>query len=228
MSDADRIRVAPERLRHWLDGFAHRHPDPVVTLTADAVELAGPDGARARIEPPGGALAGADPLEELIAQVTRPRRLGALLVRRKAHAVGIFDGAELIRHRIGRHYVQGRTKAGGWSQQRYARRRENQAERAFARAAADAVDLLLPEASRLDALILGGDAQAVRGVLADPALTPLRALAERHPRPLLGVPDPNLQVLRDALARFRAVPIELNAEARLLPLAQDDDRPGGE
>ena len=223
MPDADLIQVAPERLERWLAGFARNHPHPRVSVTANAVELASPDGARAWIEPPWGPPDGADPLGALVAQVTRPRRLGALLVRRKAHAVGIFQGSDLIGHRIGRHYVQGRTKAGGWSQQRYARRRENQAERAFARATSDAVDLLLPEASGLDAIILGGDAQAVRSVLADPALAALESVLERHRRPLLPVSDPNLGVLRGALPRFLAVPIRLNARARQLPLAQGDD-----
>ena len=227
MPDADRIQVAPERLERWLAGFARNHPQPRVAVTDHVVELASPDGARAWIEAPWGTLDGADPLAELVAQVTRPRRLGALLVRRNAHAVGVFQGTDLIGHRLGRHYVQGRTKAGGWSQQRYARRRENQAGRAFARATSDAVDLLLPEASGLEAIILGGDAQAVRSVLADPALAALGSVLERHRRPVLSVADPNLRVLRDALPRFLAVPIRLNAQARRLSLAQGDDETRG-
>lgn len=214
MTDVQRVQVAPERLERWASGFARRHPAPEFTVTPDAVELASPDGARAWIESSWGALSPDDPLADLITQATRPRRLGALLVRRNAHAVGIFDGAELVLHRVGRHYVQGRTKAGGWSQQRYARRRDNQAERAFERAARDAAELLVPASATLEAMILGGDAQAVRTVLADPALAALQDVVARQRRPLLGVADPNLRVLRDSLARFRAVTIRLNAEAR--------------
>jgi VLRF1 release factor-like protein len=213
MTEVHRVRVAPERLQRWLAGFADRHPGPRATATPDAVELTSPDGARARLEAPWGPPAEDDPLAALIAQVTRPRRVGALLVRRNSHAVGLFDGNDLVLHRVGRHYVQGRTKAGGWSQQRYARRRGNQAERAFDKAARDAAELLLPAAATLDAILLGGDAQAVRVVLADPALAELRDVHERHRRPLLAVADPNLQVLRDALPRFLAVTIQLNAEA---------------
>lgn len=226
MTHADLIHVAPDRLDRWLTGFARNHPGPRVSVTAEAVELASPDGARAWVEPPWGPPSGTDPLTDLVAQATLPRRIGALLVRRNAHAVGIFEGTDLVRHRTGRHYVQGRTKAGGWSQQRYARRRENQAGRAFGHASSDAAEILLPEASRLDALILGGDAQAVRSVLADPALAALQPVIERHRRPLLAVPDPNLRVLRDALPRFLAVTIRLNPQARQLPPAQRDDQPG--
>ena len=229
MPESHNVHVAPERLARWLDGFAHRHPDPLVTVEADSVLLTSPDGAEARIELGWGGLASADPLAELVAQVNRPRRIGAVLIRRSAHAVGIFAGPELVSHSIGRHYVQGRSKAGGWSQQRYARRRENQADKAFAKATRAAESLLVGEAGRLDALILGGDGRAVATVLSSPALGPLRAVLDRHPHGVLPVPDPNLRVLRDALPSYLAVSIHLNDAARpRSPLAQDDDQPGGD
>lgn len=214
MTELHRVRVDPGRLERWLAGFALRHPEPTVTLSADSVELASPDGARAWVRSPWGAPPPGELLAGLVAQATRPRRIGALLVRRNSHAVGIFDGDELVRHRVGRHYVQGKTKAGGWSQQRYARRRGNQATRAFDRAAADAAEILVPVADTLDAVLLGGDTQAVRTVLADPALADLQPVLNRHPLQLLPVADPNLQVLRDALPRVLSVTIELNPEAR--------------
>ncbi len=161
-----------------------------------------------------GPLPGADPIAELLDQVGRSRRLGVLLIRKSSHAVGIFTGTDLTAHTVGHHYVQGRTKAGGWSQQRYARRRENQAARAYAKAGEAAVRVLVPEAARLDGLILGGDAAALREVLADADLAALSALADRLPRRVLAVPDPNLKVLRDSLAQFVAVPIGLNDAAR--------------
>ena len=218
MTEVQPVKVAPERLDRWLAGFARRHPLPEPMVALDALELVSPDGARAWIETPWGTPSADEPLADLVERANRPRRLGALLVRRNSHAVGIFDGAELIVHRIGRHYVQGRTKAGGWSQQRYARRRDSQAERAFGRAVRDAAELLAPAADTLEAIILGGDAQAVRTVLADPALAALRPVVARHQRPLLAVPDPNLRVLRDSLPAFRAVTIRLNAEARRAPV----------
>lgn len=210
MSDSQMARlvhVAPERLPGWLDGFAHRHGLPQLRLTADSLQLIAADGAVARIRLPWGPLPGADPIAELIADVQRSRRVGALIVRRRAHAVGIFDGAGLVTGHHAGHYVQGRTKAGGWSQQRYARRRANQAEHAFSEAADDVARFLLPEAGRLDALVAGGDASAVNEVLSRPDFEPLRAL---RTGPVLAVPDPNRGVLDGFGELLRQVRIGLN------------------
>src|SRR5687768_69778 len=83
------------------------------------------------------------------------RRLGLLLVRRGGIAVGVAVGGELTASKVDSAYVQSRTAAGGWSQQRFARRRENQAK-ALAVGAADVAARLLT-AGDLDALVTGGD-----------------------------------------------------------------------
>ncbi|MFT3860516.1 acVLRF1 family peptidyl-tRNA hydrolase [Micropruina sp.] len=227
MQGLHRVLIAPERLAGWLAGFAERHGPPVASADAAQLTLVSPDAAEAVIDLIWGPLPGLDPIAELLAQVSRPRRLGALLLRRSAHAVGVFDATELLAHSLGRHYVQGRTKAGGWSQQRYARRRANQAERAYDKASEAAVSLLVPRVGELDGLLLGGDARALRQVLDTPELAPLAALAQRNARRPLPVADPNLRVLRDALAQFLAVPIGLNQAARATSaLAQRDDQAG--
>lgn len=204
------VRVAPERLEGWLAGFTQRHGTASVELTADRLLLAAADGATAGFTLPWGPLAGVDPLAELVAAATIERRIGALIVRRRAHAVGLFKGDRLLAGRRGSHYVQGRTKAGGWSQQRYARRRANQADRSFDAAARDAAELLLPEVGRLAGIVFGGDRAGVEAVLADPALEPLREPSLRRGLPVFAVPDPNAGVLASFPAVFRQVPIELN------------------
>ena len=137
-----------------------------------------------------------------MAEANRPRRIGLLLARKGAVAVGVADGTELVASKVDRAYVQGRTAAGGWSQQRFARRRDNQAKAALGEAAELAVRILLPEAGRLAALVAGGDRRAVDGVLADRRLAPLAALrADR----LLDVPEPRHAVLVEAVAAARAV-----------------------
>ncbi|PSK62278.1 hypothetical protein B0E53_05808 [Micromonospora sp. MH33] len=119
-------------------------------------------------------------------------------------AVGVAEGAELVVSKVDTRYVQGRTAAGGWSQQRFARRRDNQAKAALGDAAELAVRLLLPEADRLAAVVGGGDRRAVDTVLADRRLALLAALrAER----LLDVPEPRHAVLVGAVAAARAVRI---------------------
>ncbi len=208
------VSVSPDRLGGWLEGFAQRHGSPEVLVDARRVELVSPDGARARIGLAWGPLPpGTDPLSGLVEAFTRPRVVGALIVRRKAHAVGVFDGERLVAGRHGSHYVQGRTKAGGWSQQRYARRRANQAGRSFEAAAADTAEVLLPRLADLEALVTGGDRAAVSAVLAEPGLQRLATAGLPQPFGVLAVPDPNASVLAAFGALFRKVLIELNERA---------------
>ena len=204
------VGVAPERLAGWLAGFAQRHGTPVVDVAPERVILRAPDGAEAAFPLAWGPLPDGDPLTMLVAEAVRERRVGAVIARRKAHAVGIFEGSRLVTGRHGHHYVQGRTKAGGWSQQRYARRRANQAEKSFDGAADDVAEVLLPALDSLEALVLGGDRAAVAAVLAHPELAPLGASRLIHGTVVFGVPDPNAGVLAGFGAVFRKVVVELN------------------
>jgi len=205
---ARRVNVPAERLARWLDGFTQRHGTTTATSSATEVALTGADGARAWLTVPFPPMPTAeDACAALIAHVNRPRTVGVLLVRRRAHAVGVFVGDELVASKVDSSYVQGTTRAGGWSQQRYARRRANQAQAAFAEAADTCARVLLPRAAELDALICGGDHTAVDAVLADPRLT---ALVARRREPFLTVPDPRLRVLQGTPEQFRAVRITLD------------------
>ncbi|MDQ1691797.1 MAG: hypothetical protein QOD87_1905, partial [Pseudonocardiales bacterium] len=177
-SDARRVSIPAGRVTKWIDGFADRHGGISTAADSARVQLTATDGSRAWIEIPfppleieGGRL-----LTSLAVHANRTRRVGVLLVRRGGYAAGVFLGRELISSKVGSAYVQGTTKAGGWSQQRYARRRDNQARAAFAEAAEVAVRILLPEANHMVALICGGDKAAVEAALSDPRLEPLLAL----------------------------------------------------
>jgi hypothetical protein len=114
---------------------------------------------------------------------------------------------------VGRHYVQGRTKAGGWSQQRFARRRDNQAKHAYAAAAADVAMLLEPVARDLVGLVTGGDASGVAAVLADVRVPRTAALHGRHDLPRLAVGDPTREALADVIIRQGAITVRLNSLA---------------
>jgi len=204
-----RVTVPATRLARWLDGFVERHGATTASADPTEVRLVGADGARAWLAVPFPPLpvGDDDPRAVLVEHVTRVRTIGVLLVRRRAHAVGVFVGAELVASKVGSSYVQGTTRAGGWSQQRYARRRANQAQAAFADAAGTCARVLLPRATELDALICGGDRVAVDAVLADPRLAPLAALRQL---PFLTVPDPRLRVLQATPEQFRAVTVTLD------------------
>ena len=195
------VGVAPERLGRWLENFHTRHGEVRYDATADLVTVVAEDSAVARIDVPFPPLDG-DTVEDLIAHALRPRRFGVLLVRRGGYGVGVFDGATLTASKVGSRHVQGSTKAGGWSQQRFARRRDNQAREAFGAAADVAARILLPETKNLVALYRGGDRRAVETVLDDPRLAALVPLVRD---PFLAVPDPRRQVLEKAGADARQV-----------------------
>jgi VLRF1 release factor-like protein len=197
------VHVGADRLFKWIGGFADRHGPYEVTSTPTAVTFTARDGSTAVVAVPFPPLAGGK-VADLLAHVARERRVGVLLVRRGGYAAGVFQGAMLEASKVGSSYVQGTTKAGGWSQHRYANRRANQATAAFATAAEVAVRILGD--TPLDAVVVGGDKEAVRAVLADRRLAHLEALVTG---PWLTVKDPKLRVLTVMPAQFLAVSITI-------------------
>ena len=210
------LAVDPTRLARWLAGFAERHGAFSVTpapALAGVLRLLAPDGAEADLHPPPGApvvpagpTAADSMLDEFVVRAGATRRLGLLLARQSSVAVGIADGDRLVSSKVDSSYVQGRTAAGGWSQQRFARRRVNQARAAATVAADIAARVLLPVLPELAALVTGGDRRAVDAVLADARLAGLAAL--RGDR-FLDVGEPRLSVLTGAVAQARAVQIRI-------------------
>jgi hypothetical protein len=202
------VTIPADRVRPWIENFATRHGAPQVSQDGDEVRLVGPDGAEAWIAVPFPPLvAGDDLVESLVQHVHTDRRLGAILVRKGGFAVGVFDGPRLIASKVGSSYVQGKTKAGGWSQQRYARRRDNQSRKAYESAADEAVRVLLPHVRGLTAVVTGGDKPALSAVLSDPRLAELDGLVTDQ---VYAVPDPRLRVLEAFPAQFRSVSVRLN------------------
>jgi hypothetical protein len=132
-----------------------------------------------------------------------------LLVRLGGYSVGVFTGfpPALAGAKTGARLVHGRSAAGGWSQHRFARRREKQASEALAAAARAASDVFGRwGAGKLDAVVLGGDKRAMAGLRQDPGLAPYLAIAIDR---FLTVPDPKRAVLEDAPRLFLAVKIRL-------------------
>ena len=129
-----------------------------------------------------------------------PGEWGVLLVRKGGFAVARLAGTGLVEHKIGQRHVQGRTKAGGQSQQRFARRRDNQARQAYEAAADHAARIL----TGVGPVVTGGDHAAVDAVLADARLATLTVVG-----PWLAVPDPRRAVLDRAIADAQAVRVEV-------------------
>src|SRR5699024_4997005 len=141
-------------------------------------------------------------IEPLVEHLGRPRRNGLVLVRLGGHSAGIAGQGRVVGSRTARQQVHGRNSAGGWSQQRFARRRERQVREALRAAADDAVEVVAARSTELDAVVLGGDRKALDTLYADSRLGALFARAE--PR-VLDVPEPRRTVLDDAAARTRCV-----------------------
>ena len=198
------VLVPAARCRRWVDNFADRHGG--VALSVDGGALAGvaPDGSTFRAALPFAAsYGGPGEVDGFVAAITVPNAWGVLLVRKGGFAVARLEGERTTASKVGQRHVQGRTKAGGQSQQRFARRRDNQARQAYEAAADHAARILT---APLLALVTGGDHGAVEAVLEDTRLTPLR---DRVVAPWLAVPDPRRSVLEQAVTEATSASFEV-------------------
>jgi hypothetical protein len=201
------LGVAPERLGRWLDGVAERHGafDDVV-LADGAVRITCTDTTTVTLRAPFDWTPGPALISTFTAAARQPHRAAVLLVRRGRWAVGVFDGSDLVVSKVDARQVQGRTAAGGWSQQRFARRRGHQTDAVVAHAVETAVRVLLPHAGSVAAFFTGGDRGLGDDVLADPRL---KALAALRREPALDVGEPTKAVLLETPGQFRAVQIHI-------------------
>ena len=186
----------------WVENFAARHGETSLAVEHGALTGAASDGSTfsARL-PFDASYAGAADASAFAGAVSRPERWGVLLVRKGGFAVARLAHERVEEHKIGQRHVQGRTKAGGQSQQRFARRRDNQARQANEAAAEHAARILGGGAMKV---VTGGDHAAVDEVLADPRLRGLTVTG-----PWLAVPDPRRAVLDAAIADSLWVRIEV-------------------
>lgn len=197
------VHVPAVRLPRWIDGFTERHGGSTTSLADGVLQLLGSDGAMATITAPYPVTA-AD-ASEFAAAVQRIPRTGVILIRRGGFAAAIVEGDAVIASDVGKRHVQGRTAAGGWSQQRFARRRDKQVHE-LVEAAADYVARVIVPALPVDYLATGGDKPLVDEVLADSRLRPLAAI----PRgPHLDVPDPRRDVVTSLPERLSTLRIDL-------------------
>jgi hypothetical protein len=204
VSDARTVLVPPGRVVRWCENFEARHGGAAYDVVDGALRLVGADAEVAELRPPfDRSYAGPPSPAALVEAADPPASWGVLLVRKGGFAIARFDGREMVEHKIGQRHVQGRTKAGGQSQQRFARRRDNQARAAYEAAADHAARIL---GGDLEALVTGGDRSAVETVLEDPRLR--RARAARTSL-WLPVPDPRRTVLDQAVTDAASVSIRL-------------------
>ncbi|GAB3562648.1 acVLRF1 family peptidyl-tRNA hydrolase [Arthrobacter alkaliphilus] len=213
--------VAGPRLAGWVERFAASHgalredldDEGVLLRAADGVVLRAADGATALLRAPwpvdGRPGRGSNSVERLASLASQERQLGIILLRRGGYAVGVASGGMLAASKSGSRYVQSRSAAGGSSQQRFARRRENQANALTEAVAGYAAGVFAGHP--IEYLVLGGDAALSAAVLEEKAL---KEYASRTRLPFLAVADPNTTVLRKAAADACAVRIEVTDPPR--------------
>jgi Actinobacteria/chloroflexi VLRF1 release factor len=198
--------VSGARLPGWVERFAASHGPLAEEELDGGLQLSAADGAVALLQAPwpadGRPGRGENALSRLAALASQARGIGAVLVRRGGYSVAVVSGGAVLASKTGTRHVQSRTAAGGWSQQRFARRRANQAD-ALVEAVAEHAARVFAE-HRVEYLAPGGDRTLAEQVLAEPVL---KQYAARPRLAFLDVPDPRAAVLKKAAADLCAVRI---------------------
>lgn len=199
---SSRILLPRARVARWVDNFTARHGATALAVADGTLRGDAADGSWFVARLPFDRLYDGPPTAaDLVAAAEPPPDWAVLLVRKGGFAVARMTGERVVESKVGQRHVQGRTKAGGQSQQRFARRRDNQAREAYAAAAGHAARVLVGLAGPL---VTGGDHPAVDAVLADPRLSGLTVV-----EPWLAVPDPRRAVLDAAIADAHAVAVDI-------------------
>ncbi len=211
-SSSRRVEVDPSRLDRWVAGFAARHGALSWSVDGPSLRLHGEDGhgavmtswRPAELARDSSGSTVAELLPDLPTWAAPATPLALLLVRRGGYAVGLAERGRLVSHKVGTRRVQGRSAAGGWSQQRFARRRSHQADALVEALAGHAQRVL--DGVQPAGLVVGGD----RLLLAQLGqLAPLARWGEVPRRTLLDLPDPRRAVLDEALRRGVAVLVDV-------------------
>jgi len=190
-----------DRLVRWVENFESRHGASVMRVVDGQLSGRAEDDSDflARL-PFSRSYDGPPDVSAFVDACSPPQDWGILLARKGGFAVARLHGSETVESKVGQRHVQGRTKAGGQSQQRFARRRDNQARVAFEAAAEHAARLLIG----VEVLVAGGEKAAITEVLKDPRLARLPVVGE-----FLTVPDPRRSVLESAIEQAGSVRIRV-------------------
>jgi hypothetical protein len=122
--------------------------------------------------------------------------VGVVLLRLGGYSVGVFEGERLLTSKTGTRFVKGRHKAGGRSQRRFARRREEQIRELFDKACSVVATKFAAYEERLDYVFLGGDRLTLAAFLK--RCEYLRGLGRKTMGRVLSVAKPRYEALRDA------------------------------
>jgi hypothetical protein len=122
--------------------------------------------------------------------------LGVVLLRLGGYSIGVFEGERLLTSKTGTRFVKGRHRAGGQSQRRFERRREEQARELFDKACSVVTTKFADYEKRLDYVFLGGDKLTLHSFLK--RCEYLQGLAGKTLARVLNVGKPRYEALRNA------------------------------
>ncbi len=203
------------RLAGWLRGFVTRNGEITSAgYTAHTLTVTTSRGGSAQITGAWDPLAVADPgsgqgIEDIVTACAPPHHAAVILVRRGGFSLGSvnIDGAKLeVRvSKTGSTYVQGRTAAGGQSQQRFARRRANQADK-LVKSAETAAQRVFAGVAAPDMLITGGDRLLIEDLLGRATMSWTRPIGRIVHVP---VPTPKRRILDEAIATATSLRIQV-------------------
>lgn len=135
--------------------------------------------------------------------------VGVALVRLGRYAIAVYEGQQLVVSKTDTRYVKSKHHAGGTSQQRFRRVRENQIHRLYVEAAGVLERQWRPWLDRLDYVALGGEAATVNGFVKECDM--LGRLASITLQRRLDVREPNraaLDQVGQILYQCRAYPLQ--------------------
>lgn len=190
------LYVPPARLERWTANFLKRHGATASNVVDGALVGFAQDGSsfEARL-PFGRSYAGPATTDAFLEAASPPHEWGLVLVRKGGFAIARIEGERIVSSKVGQRHVQGRSKAGGWSQQRFARRRNNQAHRAYA-AAAHHTEIII---GHLPVIVTGGDRAAIDEVVQ------MTGLGARVVATMPDVREPRRGVFEEAVVDARSV-----------------------
>lgn len=207
MPDQEHVVGVPlRRLPGWLAGYEARHGawSAAPSSAVSGWDLVAADAVHAQVVVPKWLESEASaPFDPDVLAGLAPA-FGVLLLRRAGYAVAAFEGASVVEKKVGTRHIHGRTAAGGWSQQRYARRRDNQADEIVG-SAVETADRILGPRPDLQFLVTGGDRPLLNAALK--AVD--RRLADLPVGAHLGVGTPDAKMLAVIPDRVLAVQVRI-------------------
>lgn len=204
------VQVTQARLRPWLDGFVQRNGQ-IASIERFTVRTE--RGGSAMIS---GSLAGTKPAEftslDQLVDACRPHLEAAVvLLRRGGYSAArvAIDGIQVNvqASKTGTGYVQGRTAAGGQSQQRFARRRDNQATKLVESADRAVRTVFGDQPTGMGLFILGGDKLLIDQLLQLPAA---RQLVDIQQRITVAIGNPRRRLIEHAVELATTVQITVH------------------